>query len=166
MKKNNNGNTILALVTSLLAIISICVLFADAFGDDAGPVWGTGFETIFGYESRNTVFCTGLFIAFLCDCLVIFLPFASFFVPEKGRGPLYLLIGVIGIAGATLALFAKPFFIASNTGNVFVGELGTEVSNSLTLGTAFITNAVFMYLSAALCLIGAYTGRNKKKDED
>lgn len=166
MKKNNHGNTILVLITSLLAIISICVLFADAFGDDAGPVWGTGFETIFGYESRNTVFCTGLFIAFLCDCLAIILPFASFFVPEKGRSPLYLLTAVISIAGATIVLFAKPLFIAANTGNIFNGDLGTEVSNSLTLGTAFITNAVFMYATGALCLIGAYAGRGKKKDED
>ncbi len=165
MKKNNNGNTILALVLSLLAIISICVLFADAFGDDAGPVWGTGFETIFGYEDRNTVFCAGLFIAFLCDCLLMLLPFASFFVPEKGRGALYLFIGVLGIVGATLALFAKPFFIAANTGNIFGGNLGNEVENSLTLGTAFITNAVFMYMAGVLALIGAYTGY-KKKNED
>lgn len=172
MKKTNNGNIILALLTSLLALIGICVLFADGFGDTAGGVWGTGFEVIFGKatfgdKDAGTVFCAGLFIAFLCDCLVFLLPFLTFFLGKGQKTMLYLFIGVIGIIGATLVLFAKPFFVISNTGSVFKAgaALGTEIEDSLTLGTAFITNSVFMYIAGALGLIGAYLG-HKKDSED
>ncbi len=164
MKKSSHGNTVLALATSLFALIGICVLFADAFNI---PNWGTGFEAIFGLEKANTTLCLGLFIAFLCDCLAILFPLLSFFIKGKGRGGLYLFVAALGIAGATLALFGKQLFISANTPNVFPNApLGNQIENSLKLGTAFITNAVFMYIVGALGLIGAYAGRPRKNDED
>ncbi len=163
MKKSNHGNTVLALATSLFALIGICVLFADAFNI---PNWGTGFEAIFGLEKANTTLCLGLFIAFLCDCLAILFPLLSFFIKGKGRGGLYLFVAALGIAGATLALFAKQFFVASNANIRWVDPLEGEIANSLKLSTAFITNAVFMYIVGALGLIGAYAGRPRKNDED
>lgn len=169
MKKSGHGNTVLALATSLFALIGICVLFLDAFSI---ATWGTGFEAIFGLKAfgndkANTSLCLGLFIAFLCDCLAILLPLLSFVIKGKGRGGLYLFVAALGIAGATLALFGKQLFISANTPSVFPNApLGNEIENSLKLGTAFITNAVFMYIVGALGLIGAYAGRPRKNDED
>lgn len=164
MKKSSNGNVVLAFATSVFALISVCVLFAAAFSD---ATWGTGFEVIFGLESKNTVFCLGLFIAFLCSCLAIFLPFVSFFTKGKARAGLYLFIAVLAIAGATLMLFGKQFFLSSNVDiatNLKKNE-STSLNDSIAIGTALIANAVFMYITGALSLIGAYANRPSKEED-
>ena len=159
MKKSSNGNIVLTFATSIFALISICVLFANAFSD---ATWGTGFEVIFGLESKNTAFCLGLFIAFLCGCLAVFLPFVSFFTKGKARVGLFLFLAVLSIASATLMLFGKQFFLSSNT---FDHSNETSLDGTFAIGTALIANAVFMYLAGATSLLGAYTNRPSKEEE-
>ena len=159
MKKTNNGNIVLVVAISIFALISICVLFASAFDD---PTWGTGFEVIFGLEDKNTTFCLGLFISLLCGIMTMFLPIFAYFTKGKAKTGLYIFIAILAIIGGTFMLFGKAFFISSNSG--FENTGASSIAESLKLGTALITNAVFMYLSALLSGVGIYLSSHNQED--
>ncbi len=155
---NNNGNVILALAVSVLSIIGIFVLFADAFSE---ATWGTGFEVIFGLEDKSTVLCPGLLVGFIFACIAVFLPFLAIVLDGKARGGVYLFTAITLIVAGTIYLCARPIFLGTNNFNTDV-----DVNRIEYLGAGFITSIVFNYLGAALCLVGAYAGHVKNQDDE
>ena len=147
---NRKVNMILGLVATVVAIVSVLVLFATAFGasDVAShpSTLGSCFNVMFGNQGFNAV--PMLIVAFVLQLVAAFFMLIGAILPGK--------LGMfgLGLAGVCLAvagvfwLMAPNFFKGANTVSADV--------EAVVNGTGTILAAVFSFLGALLGLYGAY----------
>jgi hypothetical protein len=145
MKKKNTLSIVMTFAIMIFAIVAVCVLFAPAFTD---TVRGTGWHVIFKNNTNNGDYMIPELIgAFVLSALTFVLGFLLFFVKGKGRTALYIFIAAIGLIAGLLFCFGKQFFILHSPSKLY---------NDFAIGGAFITAAIFDFLTAIVASIGVY----------
>ncbi|MBQ7994636.1 MAG: hypothetical protein IJ247_00240 [Bacilli bacterium] len=143
MKKSR---LIISILIAIFGIISAFVLMAEPFGKSYEL--GSGFLVIFGEDNWNYNVVAPLMIAFFVEMVCVLLPFASIFLSKKLAKIIYGAGAVLDIVCGVLMLLALQLFVAANSGKT------PDVEFYSGLGPAFISNAVMVFIAAAIGLVG------------
>lgn len=147
---NRKVSIIVGLIATVMAIVSIFVLFATAFGaSDAmnhPSTLGSCFDVMFG---RNEFSAVPLLIAaFVLQIVGATFMLIGSFLPGK--------IGTVGLGlAAILMLIPGIFWLMAPGAFTGINTIRPE-AESVVAGVGTILSAVFSFLAAALGLYGAY----------
>lgn len=151
---NRKLNIALGLLSSVLAIVSILVLFATAFGDtgDSGASFpssmGSGFDVMFGSQGYSAV--PLLIVAFVLQCVAAVVALIGGILPGK--------LGLFGFGiTALLLVIAGIFWLCGPSSFQAINNVRAE---KITNGTGTILAGVFCFVGALLSAYGGY--RNAK----
>ena len=147
---NRKVNIILGLIATMIAAVSIFVLFATAFGpsDIAShpSTLGSCFDVMFGKQGFASV--PMLITAFVLQIVAaVFILFGAI-MPGK--------IGMFGYAVGAIALVVAGIFWINAPGFFSSVNSIDAVAEKVVLGTGSILAVVFSFLAGVLALYGAY----------
>lgn len=145
MKKSR---LIISILIAIFGIISAFVLMAEAFGEGG---LGSGFLVIFGENNWNYNVVVPLIIAFAVEIICVLLPFLSLIFEKKIAKIIFGTGAVLDIACGVMMLFALQLFVAANTEKLPSFDTESYLGG---LGPAFISNAVMVFIAAAIGLVG------------
>ncbi len=148
---NRRTQIALGLVTAALAIVSIFVLFATAFGasDSVGypSSYGSCFKVMFGTSRINAV--PLLIVAFSLQCAGVLFAIVGAIFPGRLGGIVLGFASVLLVAAGVIWIFAPSLFLGQNA------DLVTPVEN-VVHGTGTILAMVFTFVPGLLGLYSAY----------
>ena len=147
---NRKVNIVLGALVSVLAIVSILVLFATAFGasDYSGnpSTLGSCFDVMFGKQSFNGI--PLLVTAFVLQIVAAVFALFGAILPGK-LGSFGFGVTTICLLAAGIMWFLSPsLFLGANTLN--------PEAETVVLGTGSILGAIFSLVGGVLGLYGAY----------
>lgn len=147
---NRKVHIALGLIASILAIVSVLVLFTTAFGDSdtmGNPSsLGSCYDVMFGAQEYSAV--PLLIAAFVMQCTAIAFGLLGTFLPGK--------LGAFGLGlTALLLVISGVFWILAPTAFLGVNSVSAE-AEIVQAGTGSILAIVFCFLGGLLSLYGAY----------
>ena len=147
---NRKVNIILGLMATVVAIVSVFVLFATAFGasDVAShpSTLGSCYDVMFGKQGLNAV--PMLIVAWSLQLAAILFMLIGAILPGK--------LGTFGLGlGAVLLVVAGIFWLSAPGFFAGVNSISADVEKVVN-GTGTILGAVFSFLGALLGAYGAY----------
>lgn len=147
---NRKTQIALGLVTTVLAIVSIFVLFTTAFGasDSIGypSSFGNCFKAMFGTSAIKPV--PMLIVAFILQIVAAVFALIGSLFPGKLGGIILGIAAVLLVAAGVFWIMAPTLFLNANTVNPLVEKV--------THGTGTILAMVFTFLPGLIGLYGAY----------
>ena len=148
---NNRKVTIaLGLLTAILAIVSVLVMFATAFGasDNMGnpSSHGSCYNVAFGYQNYDLI--PLLLVAFILQCTAILFASVGALLPGRLGGICLGFAGIIIAAAGVIWFFSPNLFVAAN-GTIPEAELVVN-------GVGSILTGVFGVLAGLMGMYGAY----------
>ena len=143
MKKRK---TLIGLFATVLAIVAIFTLFADAFGGvgDYPSSRGNVYQVMFGYQGVDAI--PGLIIAWVLLLVAIVVILLGSFLPSK-IGGLTLGVGAVVCLAGSIMLFFAPQMFTATANKVMIEETPT-------IGVGIIVSAIFGILAAIISLFG------------
>ena len=148
---NRKAQIALGLITAALAIVSIFVLFATAFGasDAVGypSSYGSCFKVMFGTSAVNAV--PMLIVAFVLQCVAAVIAIIGAIFPGKLGGMVLGFAAVLLVVAGIFWAMAPTLFLGQNKDLVTPVEVVTH-------GTGTIMAMVFTFLPGLLGLYSAY----------
>ena len=145
MKKSR---LIISILIAIFGIISAFVLMAEPFGKSYDL--GSGFLVIFGQDNWTHERVWPLAITFGVEIICILLPFISLVFSKKIAKIIFGAGAVLDIVCGVMMLLALQLFVALNHPN----DPSYFIEFYSGLGPAFISNAVMVFIAAAIGLVG------------
>ncbi|MBE6127516.1 MAG: hypothetical protein E7182_06040 [Erysipelotrichaceae bacterium] len=147
---NRKVNIVLGILVSVLAIVSVFILFATAFGksdySDHPSTLGSCFNVMFGNQGFEPV--PGLIVAFVLQCVAILFALIGTILPGKIGGLSLGIAAASMVGGGILWLLAPSMFSSIN-------PIAAQ-AETVTHGTGTILTAVICFLGGLLGLYGGY----------
>lgn len=149
---NRRVSLIIGLLVTILAITSILVCFAPAFGaDSAGyaDTRGNVFQIMFGYQGKNAI--PALIVAFVLQCVAVLFGLLGAFLPARLGGINLGVAALLLIVSGVLFLFAPNFYSSANASSI-VPIAGETIGN----GTGILLTSIFSIVSGVIGIYGGY----------
>ena len=149
---NRKLQIIIGLLVTILAVTSILVCFASAFGaDSAGyaDTRGNVFQIMFGYQGKNAI--PMLITAFVFQCVAVLFALFGALLPGRMGGMVLGLASLLLVAGGVIFLFAPMLYQSANASTIVPVE-GETISN----GSGILLTSIFSIVAGVIGIYGGY----------